>query len=327
MKASLLVDQLTLTSLDALAERLAKLERSNTTETSASPPSSNANHDGTSTAPSSPRATYSDAPRPSTKRKFYAVPAFNEKSPSEQQDRKRRVSQSIHAQAHAERHSPESTRHASEAREYIENELQCNPALSQDRRTALEMARRFVSQLSNPGLHRQENVTCEELGVEDNLTRPNLTPELLYMMLPGVFPFNDLGIQILIVVGPDKKTNSQGTIVWPDHISDKTLERMGLAIMDRSESEQVLQFYRISVWIKAFSCISKLAPLISSEPLKAHFRNLKKQYEAGAIEELNSIPLTASPSLPLLQALLSGVSQDPILSELSDSILTHDRND
>lgn len=118
-----------------------------------------------------------------------------------------------------------------------------------------------------------------------------------------------MDIHILIVAGPDKKTNSQGTIVWPDHISDKTLERMGLAIMERSESEQVLQLYRISVWIKAFSCISKLAPLISSERLKAHFRTLKKQYEAGAIEELNSIPLTASPSLPLLQALLSGVSQ------------------
>lgn len=174
-------------SLDALAERLAKLEKSNTAETatSASPPSSTANHDGTSTAPSSPRETHSDAIRTSVKRKFY-VPVSNEISPSDQQDRKRRVSQSIiHTQGHAEHHSPESTRHASEAREYIENELQCNPALSQDRRTALEMARRFVGQLSNPGLHRQETVTCEELDVEVNLARPNLTPELLYMMLPG----------------------------------------------------------------------------------------------------------------------------------------------
>jgi hypothetical protein len=162
------------------------LEKSNPAETatSASPPSSTANHDGTSTAPSSPRATHFDAAGASVKRKFYA-PFPNELNPSDQQDRKRRVSQSIHTQGHAEHHSPESTRHASEAREYIENELQCNPALSQDRRTALEMARRFVGQLSNPGLHRQETVTCEELDIEVNLARPNLTPELLYMMLPG----------------------------------------------------------------------------------------------------------------------------------------------
>jgi hypothetical protein len=47
------------------------------------------------------------------------------------------------------------------------------------------MARRFVGQLSNPSLHRQETVICEELDIEVNLARPNLTPELLYMMLPG----------------------------------------------------------------------------------------------------------------------------------------------
>lgn len=83
---------------------------------------------------------------------------------------------------------------------------------------------------------------------------------------------------------------------------------MGLAIIERSESEQVLHLYRISVWVKALSCISKMAPLISSAPLRVHFRALKKQYEAAANEELDSISLTAVPSLPLLQALLSGVS-------------------
>ncbi|KAJ5692257.1 transcriptional regulator family: Fungal Specific TF [Penicillium macrosclerotiorum] len=159
-----------------------------------------------------------------------------------------------------------------------------------DRRTALEMARKFVSQLSNPGLHRQGNNSDEELETHDYRSPPTLTPELLYMMLPG----------------PDKKTNSQGTYTWPDHISDKTLERMGLAIIESSESEQVLQFYRISVWVKAISCISKLAPLISSPHLKYHFKTLKKQYEAAAVEELNAIPITASPSLTLIQALLSG---------------------
>jgi hypothetical protein len=47
--------------------------------------------------------------------------------------------------------------------------------------------------------------------------------------------------------------------------------------------------------------------MISSEPLKVHFRKLKKQYEISAIDELNSIPLIAPPSLALLQPLLSGV--------------------
>lgn len=83
-----------------------------------------------------------------------------------------------------ERHSPSSTRHASEAREYIEHELQCNPALSQDRRTILLLAQKFVGQLSAPGLHRQETA-AGNVEVEDNLPPPTLTPELLHMMLPS----------------------------------------------------------------------------------------------------------------------------------------------
>ena len=84
---------------------------------------------------------------------------------------------------------------------------------------------------------------------------------------------------------------------------------MGLAIIERSESEHMLHLYRISVWVKALSCISKMAPVISSDPLRGHFRALKKQYEVAAIEELDSVSLTAVPSLALLQGLLSGVSQ------------------
>lgn len=82
---------------------------------------------------------------------------------------------------------------------------------------------------------------------------------------------------------------------------------MGLAILGNSESEQVLQLYRVIVWVKAVAAISNIAPLVSSERLKSHFGTLKKQYQAAALDELNSLPLAAPPSLTLVQALLSGV--------------------
>ncbi|CAI7591497.1 unnamed protein product [Penicillium pancosmium] len=270
--------------LDAITERLAKLER--TSEDSSMFSSPPENDDISLTA----------------KRKHQTSTA-HESSTSGQPDLKRKMSLNIDSKAHNERHSPDATRHASEAREFIEHELQCNPTLSQDRRKTLELAQRFVGQLSNPGIHGQKSSAAEHLEVGEDLGPPVLTPELLYMMLPG----------------PDKKTNSQGTYVWPDHIADKTLERMGLAIIERSESEQVLHLYRISVWVKALSCISKMAPLISSAPLRVHFRALKKQYEAAANEELDSISLTAVPSLPLLQALLSGKRLMQYLGNMSRS--------
>lgn len=205
-------------------------------------------------------------------------------------------------------HSPGSTHHASEAIEYIEHELQCNPALSKDRRTALESARKFVSQLSNPTLNFEETATMPDMDVQENLEPPTLTPELLFMMLPGKLPTIGQVSAMLIIVGPDTKTHCQGTINWPDHISDKVLEQMGLAIIEGTECEQVLQHYRINVWVKAMGCISKMAPLITSEPLRNHFRSLRKSYEVAAIDILNQIPLAAEPSLILLQSVMSAVS-------------------
>ncbi|KAJ9486175.1 hypothetical protein VN97_g7164 [Penicillium thymicola] len=80
---------------------------------------------------------------------------------------------------------------------------------------------------------------------------------------------------------------------------------MGLAIIEGTECEQVLQHYRINVWVKAMGFISKMAPLLTSERLRDHFRSLKKKYEAAAVEILNQIPLAAEPSLLLLQSILS----------------------
>ncbi|CAI7657542.1 unnamed protein product [Penicillium manginii] len=275
-------------SLEAITERLAKLEKTSEDSSMFSSPPENDDTSLTTTLSVSPQARSADSTRVAAKRKYQASTTY-ESSTSGHQDSKRKMSLNIDSKAHNERNSPDATRHASEAREFIEHELQCNPTLSQDRRTTLELAQRFVGQLSNPRIHGQKSNTAEHLGVADNLGPPVLTPELLYMMLPGT----------------DKRTNSQ--------------ERMGLAIIERSEGEPVLHLYRISVWVKALSCISKMAPLISSAPLRVHFRALKKQYEAAANEELDSISLTAVPSLPLLQALLSGKRLMQYLGNMSRS--------
>ncbi|KAJ5680985.1 hypothetical protein N7536_012124 [Penicillium majusculum] len=247
-------------------------------------------HHAASSASSSPSAN-----RPSItevlndKQKRYRAYDLHDSAPLQPPLSKHRKSQTVAQQNVHQTHSPSSTHHAYEAREYIEHELKCNPALSKDRRTALESARKFVSQLSNPTLNFEETAAMHDMDVQENLEPPTLTPELLFMMLPG----------------PDKRTNSQGTINWPDHISNKVLEQMGVAIIEGTECEQVLQHYRINVWVKAMGFISKMAPLLTSERLGDHFRSLKKRYEAAAVEILDQIPLAAEPNLLLLQSILS----------------------
>ncbi|OQE38575.1 hypothetical protein PENCOP_c008G04280 [Penicillium coprophilum] len=272
--------------LETLTQRLAKLEESRNKE-GAYFPTSRHTASSTSSSPSANLTSISEVLN--EKQKRYRAYDLHDPTSLQPPSSKHRKSQTVSQQNVHQAHSPGSTHHASEAREYIEHELQCNPALSKDRRSALESARKFVSQLSNPTLHWQETAATHDMDVQETLEPPTLTPELLYMMLPG----------------PDKKTNSQGTIIWPDHISDKVLEQMGLAIIEGTECEQVLQHYRMNVWVKAMGCISKMAPLVTSKPLRNHFRSLKKRYETAAIEILNQIPLAAEPSLLLLQSIMS----------------------
>ena len=165
-----------------MTQRLARLEESSSHEIADYP----VNHPVGSSISSSPSANlpatvevYSD------KQKRHRAYNSQEITPLQPPASKRRKSQTVPHQNVHQVHSPGSIHHASEAREYIEHELQCNPALSKDRRSALESAQKFVNQLSKPTLHWEETTAMDDIGVDDNLELPNLTPELLYMMLPG----------------------------------------------------------------------------------------------------------------------------------------------
>ncbi|KAJ6157418.1 hypothetical protein N7470_005010 [Penicillium chermesinum] len=270
--------------LDALAERLARLEKTgHGAPNIASPVSLAANHEAIRSLPSPPKA-----------HQYNQVSTSKRKYPTTNSS----VSSSDFVQS-ASRQTPPTR--LLKLEKYLDHELQCNPALSQDRRGALEAARKFVGQLSNPRFTRGAEVE-EEFDTDEDLPRPTFTPELLYMMLPGA----------------DGVTNSQNLWIWPDHISSKTLERMGLAIIEGTENEHTLLYYRVIVWTKVITFLLGLIIVTPSEPLREHFKYLQRQYRAAAFRDLNSISVSAPPSLILLQALLSGVSPaNPPLSWLS----------
>lgn len=164
---------------------MAKLEESTNREATCFP----TRHHTASSASSSPSAN-----RPSItevlndKQKRYRAYDLHDTAPLQPPLSKHRKSQTVVQQNVHQTHSPSSTHHAYEARGYIEHELKCNPALSKDRRTALESARKFVSQLSNPTLNFEETAAMHDMDVQGNLEPPTLTPELLFMMLPGMLP-------------------------------------------------------------------------------------------------------------------------------------------
>lgn len=302
-------------SLDALAERLAKLEKTGQDDTGVSSPVSlNANQEVIPSLPSPPKTSQYDPVKATLKRKYPSTTnsISSSTSPSDPPGPKRRSSIGTGSGFRNERHSPSNTHQATEAKEYLDHELQFNPALSQDRRSQLETARKFVGKLSNPDFSRHAPPQ-EEFETEENLPRPTLTPELLYMMLPGECPRFPV-LSFANLSGHDGVTNTQRLWIWPDHISPKTLERMGLAIIENSESKQILLYYRVVVSTKVITFLMGLILATPSEPLKEHFKYLQRQYRSAAFQDLSLISVSATPSLVLLQALLSGVSSGRLSS-------------
>lgn len=167
--------------LDSLTQRLAKLEELNNYEAADSPAKGHIASNASSLSSTSPSNIEALNAKQSRYREYGSQEIKSQHSPPH----KRHKSQHVISSTAHQVHSPGSTHHVFEARSHIEHELQCNQALSQDRRTALESARRFVSHLSNPTLHWEQTAATDGLEVDDDQNPPSLTPELLYMMLPG----------------------------------------------------------------------------------------------------------------------------------------------
>ncbi|CAG7925105.1 unnamed protein product [Penicillium olsonii] len=93
---------------------------------------------------------------------------------------------------------------------------------------------------------------------------------------------------------------------WPDHVSFQTLEEMSVALIEGNEDQHTLTCYRVCVYMKAASLLSRLPKKDRKPPLRRHHEQSIKQYEHEIHQALSEIDYLAPPSLVLLQALLSG---------------------
>ncbi|KAJ5118632.1 uncharacterized protein N7443_007562 [Penicillium atrosanguineum] len=170
--------------------------------------------------------------------------------------------------------TPDALNHAtSEAKVFLQRELESNKELSLDRYTVLESAHRLVDQISSTAnLPRSDRHDGSELDVEPLAEFP---PELCYML----------------TMGP-------------------TLENMCLALVRGQGDETTLNHYRVVVYTKAVLVVTRLpgTELGKRVHLQDLLRSSKRQYEATALAALANINLLTAPSLSLLQALLSGAT-------------------
>ncbi|PIG84501.1 hypothetical protein AARAC_009922 [Aspergillus arachidicola] len=182
------------------------------------------------------------------------------------------------------------TQQTSEGSRLLQRELESNVMIGQDRSVVLKRAIDFVSRISNSG----------DLSSTTGIFQPSTTggdaephifpPELLYMM----------------TMNPEHEPGVMKRSFWPDHISLETLEKMCLSIMEDKADRQTLVCYRICVYMKAITLISRLPREDRSASVRRHLEQSKKQYEVEICRALGELDFLAPPCLSFLQALLSG---------------------
>lgn len=211
------------------------------------------------------------------------------------------------------------TRHcpgASEARSFILSELQTLNEIGTNRLTALESALAFVEQMSNgsaPVERHPENSEGRAIAPTTPTPKPpsqaRLSIEFLYTMMNGGFPWSRF---FFLPHSPmqDHMSLQQRTYLYEYtfYIPAARLEKMALALIEGKGTEQTLLQYTVCVHCKVFCYLISL-PISSQSPaMRAHLLRTAQAYMDSALAALNRVSLTTTPSLTLVQTLLSGVS-------------------
>jgi hypothetical protein len=94
-----------------------------------------------------------------------------------------------------------------------------------------------------------------------------------------------------------------------DHIPPKAVERIGLALMEGTADEKTMLLYKVIIHFKAAVVLyaSNLQGPKSDEVQK-HIKQMEYDHLTAALTALDKVGLLTSPSLLLVQALITGVS-------------------
>ncbi|KAL2694981.1 hypothetical protein AAEP93_003076, partial [Penicillium crustosum] len=187
----------------------------------------------------------------------------------------------------------------------IRQELASHGNLSPDQVHILESALSLVGKFASSS-HSVED-TQDEHHADNEVPSTELPMEVFYMLLHAPFKEGPLGQE------------SGWYANWPDHISPKILERNCLALGNLTVGSQLALQYTLCILSKATIFVSRWLRFCTSEGLVDRLERSRRSYIASGLRCLKEIDFTRTPSLPMLQALLSGASLVQLLGETSRS--------
>ncbi|KAF2628170.1 putative Zn(II)2Cys6 transcription factor-like protein [Macroventuria anomochaeta] len=230
-----------------------------------------------------------ETPRPSL-----AVP--EEASPeqhasSDRPLKRKRTSTAVNAVAPAATQEVDTAQQpTNEARNLIQKELSTNSRFSMHQRSVLEMAISFVDHLSNaPVPTMKDRSTFDKSMYEPTeLTQG----EILH-----------------VILGTETKNMAPTTIHFHslDHLPPKAVERIALALMEDTADEKTENLYKVIIHFK-FAVVLYASQLQGpkSPAVQKHIRQLEYNHLSAALTALDHVSFLTTPSLLLVQALITG---------------------
>ncbi|KAL3486507.1 hypothetical protein BJX62DRAFT_215192 [Aspergillus germanicus] len=179
--------------------------------------------------------------------------------------------------------------HAIQAKNIIQLELDDSRFISRERQSILTNALQLVGKIAESEIvHALDEVPHH---LEPDVPIPASPPrELLFMLLPG--PQGSVRIQ------------------WPDHISDKTFEKMAAALMqdDPPIDTELFHQYCVCIYIKGIRYLQQASRVTENPVIKQQISESRRIYTIAAKRSLERFNILSPPSLTSIQALLSGAS-------------------
>lgn len=110
------------------------------------------------------------------------------------------------------------------------------------------------------------------------------------------------------MLGKENHGRLSGDLCFPDHITPRTLERVGLALLDSTLDEQLRAQYSVIIHYKAALMYDNHLSVAACSPAVIQLlRKMRSQHLSAGLVTLSRVSLLNAPSLTLLQTLLAGV--------------------
>ncbi|KAJ5379996.1 uncharacterized protein N7496_002424 [Penicillium cataractarum] len=223
----------------------------------------------------------------------------------------------------------ESTHHAEHARVIIQSELDGNERMNRERQAILKSALEFVNSMARGADSPSDEAPTFDVPHDDCPDIPESiepTPELLYMLLRGTgiqtSSFNDVDVSWVYANYEAESTVTTGmshNVHWPDHISDKTLQKMVSKFFGGNLTGQKFYQYCTCIYVRAIFHTYSMPRLYNDSVMNEQFLKSKRIYAASALHALQNLNFLNTPSLSFIQALISATFLMQYLGNMSQA--------